>query len=316
MDMNEIRGQLRGPAVLVMAPFTADYELDTQALHRTIRHAIDSGITKGKGFVICPSGTGEYISLSDDEHQQMVETAVEAAAGELPVVAGVATNFYKEAIARSRAAQRAGAVCVMSPPPYYYRGQTRETVFRWYETIAESIDIGLMIYSQPQRNLGNRLDIETIAELSKIPNVISIKRGQAPSLQDYIDTLDTFSDRFAIVDNSYGYTAGLAHMHGASSYITGLSAFWPEGEVAFWALLESGQYREAERLHAKQGPFWKFVDNDLGGFATSALKEGAEYVGLSARTVRPPFSDLTDEERKTLHGILDTMGVKPKVGIV
>lgn len=310
MNLDQIKSSLRGPAVLLMAPFATNGELNEDALRATIKYVKQGGITTGQGFVICPSGTGEYISLSDDEHKRMVEIAVDAAEGEFPVVAGVGSTYHKETLRRSKNAEQAGAKCIMAPPPYYYRGLTKQSVINWYETIAGAIDIGLMVYSQPQRNLGCTMDIDTINDLSKIDSVISIKRGLGPSLQDYVDTLETFSDRFAVVDNSYGYTAGLAYMHGAASYITGFGAFWPEAESAFWSMLENQQYLEAEKLHAKQGGFWNFVDNKLGGFATSALKAGMEYIGISAGPLRPPFSELTPEEKKVLFRILSDMGLK------
>ncbi|PPR27010.1 MAG: Acetophenone carboxylase delta subunit, partial [Alphaproteobacteria bacterium MarineAlpha10_Bin1] len=119
-------------------------------------------------------------------------------------------------------------------------------------------------------------------------------------VQDYVETMDRFSKKLAIVDNSYGHTAGLAHQHGASSYITGVGAFWPQGEAEFWALLEAGKYAEADRLHSRQSTFWRLVDEDFGGFATNVLKAAAEYGGIEAGSVRPPFHDLTADEKARL----------------
>ena len=315
MDYREIRRQIRGPAALIMLPFTSDYQLDLNVLRQNIRHIIDGGITKGKGFLICPCGTGEYTTLTRDEHLRVVEAAVEACGDELPLVVGVGSTSYIEAIERCRNAAAAGATCAMIPPPYYYGGLDQEAVVNWYRTIADASDIGLMIYDQSGKGHGGVVDTPAIAELANIESVVSIKRGSQPHVKDYIESLDKFSDRMAFVDNSYGYTAGLAHMHGASSYITGVAAFWPEVEAQFWGLLEAGRYTEASALHAKQGEFWRFVDGPMRGYAINALKSSGEYVGLPLGSVRPPFRDLNGAELEILHGILDRMGVKARVAV-
>ena len=212
------------------------------------------------------------------------------------MVVGVASSSHKEAIARCQNAERAGATCVMLPPPYYYEGLDQESIVNWYQTIADATDVGLMVYDQSWRNQGGTADRACIEEMSKIESVVSIKRGQEPSLDDYIDSLERLSGRLAFVDNSYGYTASLAHMHGATSYITGIAAFWPEIEAEFWSLLEAGWYREADALHARQNEFWAFLDGPMRRFAGNVLKSCAEYVGIPAGSVRPPFRDLSSDE--------------------
>ena len=157
--------------------------------------------------------------------------------------------------------------------------------------------------------------MSTIAELAKIESVVSIKRGVGSHMKDYVESLKRFSGRMAFVDNSYGYTASLAHMHGAAAYITGIAAFWPEVEAEFWSLLEVGRYKEAEPLHAKQDEFWEFVDGPMRRYAGNVLKSSAEYVGIPAGSVRPPFRDLNREELETLHGILERMGLKARVPV-
>jgi dihydrodipicolinate synthase/N-acetylneuraminate lyase len=309
MDYDAIRQELRGPAVLVMTPFDSAYQLNLDALRMNIRHIVQGGVSRGKGFVICPSGTGEYNTLSGDEHRAVVEAAVEAAQGDIEIVAGVASSSHFEVIERCNQALDAGAKVAMVPPQYYYHGMDRDALVRWYAEIASQTQIGLMVYDQSWRRLGDSVDCRTTARLVDIPNVVSVKRGFEPSFQDYVETMDRFAERLAIVDNSYGHTAGMAHQHGASSYITGIAAFWPQGEAKYWSLLEAGRYAEADRLHSRQSTFWHFVDDDFAGYATNVLKAAARYVGIEAGSVRPPFRDLSDEERARLADILRELGV-------
>ena len=309
MDYAAIRQELRGPAVLLMTPFDDAYGLNTEPLKKNIRYVIKGGISRGKGFIICPSGTGEYNTLSREEHRRVVEAAIDSADGDIEIVVGVASSSHFEVIERCNAALSLGATVAMVPPPSYYHGMDRRGVVHWYTEIARGTEIGLMIYDQSWRSLGGSVDGPATAEMVNIPSVVSIKRGFLPSFQDYVETMDRFADRLAIVDNSYGHTAGLAHQHGASAYITGVGAFWPEGEAEFWSLLEAGKYREADLLHSRQSTFWRFVDDEFSGYATNVLKAAAEYVGIAAGSVRPPFRDLDAAERARLADILKQLGV-------
>ena len=311
LNYSEIKAEIIGPAVLIMTPFDSDYKLNTDALKQNVRHIVNGGISRGKGFIICPAGTGEYNTLSREEHIQVVSAAQEAANGDIEIIAGIASSSHFEIIERCNAALDQGVKVAMVPPPYYYHGMDQEGVIHWYSEIAKHTEIGLMIYDQSWRSLGGNVDGPTTEKLiNTIESVVSIKRGFLPSFQDYVDTLDRFSDKLAIVDNSYGHTAGLAHQHGAKSCITGVAAFWPEGEAKFWQLLQDGKYAEADRFHSKQATFWRLVDEGFEGYATNVLKAAAEYVGINAGSVRPPFRNLTSTEKQALAKILAELGVK------
>ena len=152
IDYEDLKGKIRGPSVLGMAPFKDNYGLNIEALKENIRFIMDGGISNGKGHIICPCGTGEYVTLSREENKMMVEAAVEVAGDKLPVVAGVQSCDYRDVIELAHNAAEAGAKCVMIPIPYYYE-ISQEDVYRWYQVIAEEIKVGIMAYIQPWRTI-------------------------------------------------------------------------------------------------------------------------------------------------------------------
>jgi 4-hydroxy-tetrahydrodipicolinate synthase len=322
-DYEKVKKELRGAAVLIQTPFKQNYDLDLEALKENISYIIEEGIVKGKGFIICPSGTGEYVALSKEEHRKMIEAAVDVANDKLVVVAGVASCFYKEAIELAKNAEEAGAACIMVPPPYYY-SIDQKGIVRWYKKIAEEVKIPIMAYNQWWRNLGTYFTVRTMGELAKIESLVSLKYG-GEVMTDYIMALSMYSKRFAFIDNSLAYTAAVGHMHGATGYITGPACFWPEFELRYWELLEERRYQEADLWHAKLSPFWEFYfhgGGEMSGgefqsaegafFPAAVLKAAMEYVGLKAGPVRPPFRSLNDEEKKRLFSILENIGVKKR----
>ena len=240
--------ELRGPAALVMAPFDDDLRLDLDALTSNIQFLLDGGLETGKGFIISPCGSGEYLSLSPSEHRDMVAASVEAAAGQIPVVAGAASLNLDEVIALSRGAVDAGAEYVMISPPCYYP-ISQEGMFEWYRILTESIDAGIMIYDQSWRQeIGTSLGVELIGRLAEFPGIVSLKYGAPNIIEPMVEALDRFADRYAFIDNSLGYTSTLAYMHGATGFISGPATWWPEFELEFFRLLEAGGLRRGGPL--------------------------------------------------------------------
>jgi 4-hydroxy-tetrahydrodipicolinate synthase len=317
MDLGAIKKRLRGPVALAMMPFRDDLSLDTDALRRQIRHMVDGGLgSGGRGVVIGPSGTGEYVTLDAGEHRRVVEAQVEAAAGRLPVVAGVAHTDIREAIALTRQSLVVGADAVMLTPPYYYRLDD-DSYEDWVKRVVDATDAPVMLYSQHWReDLGSGVTLEQLARFADIPNVISIKYGAPAVFYEMIAALRDFGSRFAFIDNSLGHTATIGHIHGSSGYIAGPAAWWPEFELRYWDLLEAGQYGEAERYHAQLAPYMQFfLGEEFPGserpyfFGAAVIKATFEYVGLYGGPVRPPFHELTGSQRAELAGILDALGV-------
>lgn len=319
MDWTTIRDELRGPASLVMAPFRKDLSLDTDALARNVRFILDGGLHTGRGFLIVPCGTGEYVSLNHEEHRQMVETSVRVADGAIPIVAGVASCDFREAIALAESAKQAGARAVMCPPPYYYR-LSHDAFVEWYRLLTEAVDIPIMVYDQSwRRELGTHIALPVMERLAEFPRIVALKYGSPNIFMDMIDALEQYADRFAFIDNSLGYTATVSHMHGATGFISGPSTWWPEFELKFWDLMEAGQYQEADRWHARITPYMQFHRNEefegeAHYYAAALIKACLEYVGLYGGPVRPPFQELTGGQKERLFTVLDQMGVKAAAG--
>ena len=174
-DIGLVKQELRGPSALVMAPFDDDLSLHEEAIRRNIRYMMDGGMETGRGHMICPCGTGEYLTLSPDEHQRMVRAAVEVAEGQVPVVAGVAAIDVRQVIALAEGAKRAGAKYTMIAPPFY-DSIDQDGIYEWYRVLSDSLDMGIMIYDQSWRSdLGTTLGIPLIERLAGLKNIVSLK---------------------------------------------------------------------------------------------------------------------------------------------
>lgn len=160
-----------GSIVAIVTPMDAAGDLDWEALDALVEWHVDNG-TDG----IVPVGTtGESATLSIDENVRVVERVVRVAAGRVPVIAGTGANNTREALEMTRAARSAGADASLQVTPYYNR-PTQEGLYRHFATIAEDVDLPMVLYNVPKRT-GCDLLPETVARLAPLENVVATKEA-------------------------------------------------------------------------------------------------------------------------------------------
>lgn len=165
--------RLQGSLTALITPMHADGKLDEKAFADLVEWQIAEG-TEG----LVPVGTtGESPTLSHDEHKRVVEICVETARGRVPVVAGAGSNSTAEAIDLSRHAKKAGADATLIVTPYYNK-PTQEGMYLHFKTIADEVDLPLIIYNIPPRSVVD-MTPETMGRLAKHKNIIGVKDATA-----------------------------------------------------------------------------------------------------------------------------------------
>jgi 4-hydroxy-tetrahydrodipicolinate synthase len=163
----------KGSLVALITPMTQDGKLDERAFQDFVAWQVAEG-TQG----LIPVGTtGESPTLSHDEHQRVVELCIEAAGGRVPVIAGAGSNSTAEAVALARHAKEAGADAALVVTPYYNK-PTQEGMYLHFKTIADSVDLPIIIYNIPPRSVVD-MSVETMARLAKHPNIVGVKDATA-----------------------------------------------------------------------------------------------------------------------------------------
>ncbi len=163
----------KGSLVALITPMRADGAVDEAALARFVEWQIAEG-TDG----LVPVGTtGESPTLSHTEHKRVVEIVLAVAKGRVPVIAGAGSNSTEEATDLARHAKAAGADGVLVVTPYYNK-PTQEGLYLHFETIADAVDIPLLIYNIPPRSVVD-MSVETMARLAKHPNIVGVKDATA-----------------------------------------------------------------------------------------------------------------------------------------
>ena len=161
----------RGSLVALVTPMERDGSVDLKALDRLIEFHIDAG-TDG---IVAVGTTGESATLDEAEHCDVIRHTVERVKGRIPVIAGTGANSTTEAIHLTQKAKAAGAdACLLVTP--YYNKPTQEGLFLHYKAVAEAVEIPQILYNVPGRTACDMLP-ETVARLSKVPNIIGVKEA-------------------------------------------------------------------------------------------------------------------------------------------
>jgi 4-hydroxy-tetrahydrodipicolinate synthase len=164
---------LIGSLVAIVTPMSDDGNIDYSAFKKLIDWHVESG-TKG---IVVAGTTGESATLTVDEHTALIEAAVAHAAGRVPIIAGTGANSTTEAIELSSHAKRVGASYSLSVVPYYNK-PSQEGLYLHFRTIADAVDIPLILYNVPSRTVAD-LANETVFRLAEIENIIGIKDATA-----------------------------------------------------------------------------------------------------------------------------------------
>jgi 4-hydroxy-tetrahydrodipicolinate synthase len=162
---------IRGSIPAIVTPMFEDGSLDLPAFHKLI----DWHIEQGSHALVVVGTSGESATLSVQEHGLMVKTAVDHVAGRIPVIAGTGGNSTTEAIELTAHAKAAGANASLQVVPYYNK-PTQEGIYRHFKTIAEAVDLPVILYNVPGRTVAD-MSNETILRLAQVPGVIGVKEA-------------------------------------------------------------------------------------------------------------------------------------------
>ena len=160
---------IQGSIPAIVTPMNVDGSLDLPALRRLL----DWHIAEGTDAVVVVGTTGESPTVDMDEHCELIRVTVAHVAGRIPVIAGTGANSTSEAIDLARCARAAGANAHLSVVPYYNK-PTQEGLFLHFKTIAEAVDLPMILYNVPGRTVAD-LANDTTLRLAQVPGIVGIK---------------------------------------------------------------------------------------------------------------------------------------------
>ena len=274
-------------------------EVDKKAYQDLIEWQIDQG-----SHAIVPVGTtGESPTLTHEEHKLVVELAVEASDGRVPVIAGAGSNSTAEAIDFTVHAKEAGADAVLVVAPYYNK-PTQDGMYTHFKAVAESTDLPNILYNVPSRTVADILP-ETVARLANdVANIIGIKDASAQ--------LDRVSKHRAACGNDFiqlsgedGTALGF-NAHGGVGCISVTANVAPALCSQMQQACAAGDYDAALAVQDRLMPLHEamFVESSPG-----PVKYAAELLGKCSAETRLPLIPVTESTKTRVRDALIHAGL-------
>jgi 4-hydroxy-tetrahydrodipicolinate synthase len=287
----------RGTYTVMVTPFTQGGELDLPALRRFVDWQIDEGI---HGLIPLGS-TGEFLSLSDDEHLAVAETVIQQAAGRVPVLIGTGAEDTREAVRLSRRAEHLQADGVMIIPPFYCT-PTDDELYHHYKTISDAISLPIMIYNNPA-TANVDLTPPLVARLSTIDNCRYIKESTL-EVTRVRDILRLCGDRMTVFGGILGFES---FVEGASGWVAVASNVAP-GPLAqlFTLVADEERISEGRALYMR---YLKLIEFVGGQYYVAGSKALLRHMGLDVGAPRPPRLPLPAARDETARSIVRELGL-------
>src|SRR3972149_2919206 len=279
----------------LITPFTKDNKIDMDGLRQNIEFLIDGGVS---GVVPCGT-TGEAATLSIQEHEKVIEYAVEYST--VPVVAGTGSNNTTEALELTKFAEDAGADAARLITPYYNKPNDRGMLAH-FKTIADAVDIPLVIYNVPSRT-GINLKPEITAELAKAGNIVGIKEasGSIDQITRIIEL--TKGEDFDVISGDDGLTLPILALGGVG-VISVVANVAPRLVVSMVESFRKGDLEKARELHLALAPLIRAAFLETNPIP---IKKAVELIGLHAGNLRLPLAPISPENEKKLRASLNDL---------
>jgi 4-hydroxy-tetrahydrodipicolinate synthase len=288
------------PAVLTM--FDADGRIDEAAMRAHLDRLVEDG---AHGLVVAGT-SGEFISLDDAERRRILEVAVDAVAGRVPLIAGTGTASTASTIALTQDAAAIGADGAIVILPYYQRPSVTE-VMEHFRALARATTLPIMVYDNPANSAAPALEAHHLAALYREGAAVAVK-STFPTVHQVHEDRAATDEGFRVFYGSF--QAPLEAMSGgAHGWISGILNVVLADALDLWAAVGSGDLAGARAAWSRIAPYRRlYTEQPLGTASDLAIWRGVlELRGEIAGHCRRPTLDLDASQRERLAALVAAM---------
>ncbi len=280
-------------------PFDEDEEIDHGLLKKDVVHLVEK--SKVHGLAIGGS-TGEGYSLSTKELRSSIETTIDAVKGRIPVIAGIIVDSTRQAVERAKAVQDLDVDALQITPVHYLFKPNDEMMYQYFQTIAETVDIPILIYNVvPWSYCSPELLIKIITEVDGVAGV----KQSASDVKLLADLILGLKDRgtiFTAVD-ALLYPSYALGAHGSIAAI--LTAV-PELCVKQWDQVKQGDHAGALDSHNKLLTVWNALSADN---LPANVRYAMELQGRPGGLPRSPMPSSSHQQKEQIKNALKQTGI-------
>jgi len=297
--MSDASIPFRGSIPALITPLTADgSQVDADGFQKFV----DWQIAEGSTGVVPVGTTGESPTLSHDEHHRVVELAIEAASGRVPVIAGAGSNSTSEAISLSRHAETAGADGLLIVTPYYNK-PTQDGLYAHFRAIHDACGLPILIYNIPGRSVVD-MSVETMKRLAELPRIVGVKDATNDLARPLRVRTEISPDFCQLSGEDATATAFFAQGgHGCISVTANVA---PRLCAEQWAAWDAGDTATMAATRDRLGPLHRalFLES-----SPAPVKYAASLLGLCEPAIRLPLVPVGAGTKQAVEGALRHAGL-------
>ena len=289
-----------GAGVAIVTPMNADGSINFDKLGELIDFQIDNGTD---AIIICGT-TGESSTMGDDEHVEAIKYAIDKVNHRIPVIAGTGSNHTEYAVGLSKKAEELGADAVLLVTPYYNKTSQKGLIVH-YTTIANAINIPIILYNVPSRT-GVNITPETLKELSKVKNIVAVKEASG-NISQIARVAALCGDELDIYSGNDDQIVPIMAL-GGKGVISVLSNVMPKETHEITQLCLENKYPEA---NAKMNKLLDFA-NSNGLFCDVnpiPVKEALNLMGWDVGECRLPLVKMEEAKIEKLRAKMAELGL-------
>lgn len=287
-----------GAGVAIVTPMNADGSVNYEAMGQLI----EQHVTGGTDAIIVCGTTGESSTLTDEEHRRVIQFTVAQVNHRIPVVAGTGSNDTAYCLELSQEAEKMGVDGLLLVTPYYNKC-SQKGLIRHYLTVADAVDLPMILYSVASRTGVNILP-ETLKELSKHPNIVAVKEASG-SISQVAKIRHLCGDDLDVYSGNDDQIVPLLSL-GGIGVISVLSNLMPKETHDICQLYFDGKVQESAALQLK---LLDLINNLFSDVNPIPVKEALNMMGFPAGPCRMPLCEMDDGPREKLRASMAAVGL-------
>ena len=288
--------KVEGIIPAMLTPFTEKGELDVNGIRETVNFFIESGVSE----VMCLGSTGEAAALTKEERIKVTETTVKATNNRVPVMVGTGAPTTREVIEQTKEAKNAGGDSVMIVTPFY-EIPTQEGLYRHYATIAEAVNIPIVLYNIPPHT-NVEIGLHTLERLVEIDNIVALKDSSG-NLSYFGEVMRLVGDKIGVLTGGDDVTLPCFALgcHGAILALCNIS---PRQVVDMYQAVQQKEMAKAQQLYYQLLPIARAISVPQN--FPAPLKEAVTMLGRPAGLAREPIMPVSAPEKEAVREALKT----------
>lgn len=287
-----------GSGVAIVTPFKENGDVDFSALERLIDFQVENGTD---AVIICGT-TGEASTLTDEEQIDTVACAVKAVGGRVPVIAGAGSNDTKHGCELCRKTEKTGVDGLLIVTPYYNK-TTQKGLVEYYQAMAGSVDIPVIMYSVVSRT-GLNIAPQTVYKLCGTENIVAIKEASG-NLSQVAEIAALCGDRMDIYSGNDDQILPVLSL-GGKGVISVLANVAPKQTHEMVKKFLDGDIEGARKLQLYYFSLIKALFCEVNPIP---VKAALNMMGLNAGGYRAPLTTMTEENYAALEKVMKSYGL-------